>query len=116
MVASFVPSPALAQVAAPSGTPQSAFSGTADATCNPQQDVVGATVEFGYRKYVLSFTAAPRRVAAPGETTLWHLQYGATFSYTIMPRPVVSAGYLRTRDGGQVEQTFGTAFNYVLRY
>ena len=33
-----------------------------------------------------------------------------------MPRLVVSAGYLHTRDGGQVEDTVGTAVNYVLRF
>ena len=33
-----------------------------------------------------------------------------------MPRLVVSAGYLRTRDGGQAENTVSTAANYVLRF
>jgi hypothetical protein len=81
-----------------------------------QRDYVVSAVEFDYRKYALSFVAAPRRVALPGEATRWDLQYSTTLSYTIMPRLVVSAGYLRTRDGGQVENTVGTAINYVLRF
>ena len=80
------------------------------------RDYVVSSVEFDYRKYALSFVVAPRRVAAPDEKRRWDLQYGATLSYTIMPRLVVSAGYLRTRDEGQVENTFGTAVNYVLRF
>ena len=75
-----------------------------------------SAVEFDYRKYALSFVVAPRRVAALGEAARWDLQYGATLSYTVMPRLVVSAGYLHTRDGGQVENTVGTAVNYVLRF
>ncbi len=81
-----------------------------------RRDYVVSAVEFDYRKYALSFVVAPRRVALMGEATRWDLQYGATLSYTIMPRLVVSAGYLRTRDGGQVENTVGTAVNYVLRF
>ena len=75
-----------------------------------------AAAEFTYRKYSLSFTAAPRRVAAAGEPRRWDLQYGATVSYTVMPRLVVSAGYLRTRNGDQLENTAGTAVNYALRF
>ena len=81
-----------------------------------RRDYVVSAVEFDYRKYALSFVAAPRRVAVPGEAARWDLQYSTTLSYTIMPRLVVSAGYLRTRNGGQVENTVGTAVNYVLRY
>ena len=81
-----------------------------------RRDYVVSAVEFDYRKYALSFVAAPRRVAVPGEAARWDLQYSTTLSYTIMPRLVVSAGYLRTRNGGQVENTVGTAINYVLRY
>ena len=80
------------------------------------RDYVVAAVTFDYRKYALSFVAAPRRVAAAGAAERWDLQYGATLSYTVMPRLVVSVGYLRTRDQGQVEHVFGTATNYVLRF
>ncbi len=81
-----------------------------------RRDYAVGAVEFAYRKYALSFVVAPRRVAAPGEATRWDLQYGTTLSYTIMPRLVVSAGYQRTRDAGQLENVFGTAVNYVLRF
>ena len=81
-----------------------------------RRDYVIGAVEFDYRKYALSFTAAPRRVAARGVPTRVDMQYGTTLSYTIMPRLVVSAGYIRTRDAGQLENTFGTAVNYVLRF
>jgi len=81
-----------------------------------QRDYVVSAVEFDYRKYALSFVVAPRRVALMGEAARWDLQYSATLIYTVMPRLVVSAGYLRTRDEGQVENTFGTAVNYVLRF
>lgn len=80
------------------------------------RDYVIAAAEFTYRKYALSFTAAPRRVAAPGEERRWDLQYGTTLSYTILPRLTVSAGYLHTRNGAEVENIFGTAVNYVLRF
>lgn len=55
-------------------------------------------------------------MAARGEAARWDLQYSATLSYTVMPRLVVSAGYIRTRDAGQVENAVGTAVNYVLRF
>ena len=80
------------------------------------REYVITAAEFTYRKYALSFVAAPRRVAALGEARRWDLQYSSTLSYTIMPRLVVSAGYIRTRDAGQVENAFGTAVNYVLRF
>ena len=80
------------------------------------RDYVVAAAEFTYRKYALSFVAAPRRVAAPGEARRWDLQYSTTLSYQVMPRLVVSAGYIHTRDAGEVENTFGTAINYVLRF
>ena len=80
------------------------------------RDYVVAAAEFTYRKYSLSFTAAPRRVAAAGEPRRWDLQHGTTLSYTVMPRLVVSAGYLRTRNGDQLENTLGTAVNYVVRF
>ena len=88
------------------------FGGAAGET----RDYVVAAAEFDYRKYALSFTAAPRRIAASGEPQRWDLQYGTTLSYTVVPRLVVSAGYLRTRNGGQLENTVGTAVNYVLRF
>ena len=88
------------------------FGGAAGET----RDYVVAAAEFTYRKYSLSVTAAPRRVAAAGEPRRWDLQYGATLSYTVMPRLVVSAGYLRTRNGDQLENTVGTAVNYVVRF
>ncbi len=75
------------------------------------RDYVITAAEFSYRKYALSFVAAPRRVAAPGEAKRWDLQYSTTLSYTVMPRLVASAGYIRTRDAGEVENTFGTAVN-----
>lgn len=81
-----------------------------------RRDYVTSAVEFDYRKYALSFVVAPRRVAALGEAARWDLQRGTTLSYTIMPRLTVSAGYLRTRDGAQLENTVGTAVNYVLRF
>ncbi len=84
-------------------------------TAREQRDILVTALEFDYRRYALSFTAAPRRVSAPG-TRRWDLQYGATLSYTIMPRLVVSAGYLRTRDTGLVENTVGTALDYVVRF
>ena len=80
------------------------------------RDVVVASVEFGYRKYALSFVTSPRHVAVPGTKTRWDTQYGTTLSYTIVPRLVASAGYLRTREAGQAEHTFGTAMTYVLRF
>ncbi len=88
------------------------FGGTAKET----RDYVIAAAEFTYRKYALSFAAAPRRVAAAGDERRWDLQYSTTLKYTIMPRLTVSAGYIRTRDAGAVENTFGTAVNYVLRF
>ena len=99
--------------AAPAQTP-----GASNDAGNPGEtrDYVVSSVEFDDRKHALSFVVAPRRVAAPDEKRRWDLQYGATLSYAIMPRLVVSAGYLRTRDEGQVENTFGTAVNDVLRF
>lgn len=80
------------------------------------RDTVVAAVEFGYRKYALSVVAAPRHVTAPGEKARWDAQYSTTLSYTIIPRLVASAGYIRTRDAGQVGHAVGTALTYVLRF
>ena len=88
------------------------FGGAAGET----RDYVVTAAEFTYRKYSLSFNVTPRRVAAPGDPQRWDLQYGSTISYEVMPRLTVSAGYLRTRSGDQLENTFGTAVNYVLRF
>jgi len=80
------------------------------------RDYVVSAVEFDYRKYALSFVAAPRRVAVSGAAMRWDLQYSTTLSYTIMPRLTVSAGYIQTREEGQAANVFGTAVNYVLRF
>ncbi len=67
---------------------------------------------------VLAQTSTPsgNPQSAPGEAKRWDLQYGTTLGCTIMPRLAVSAGCIRTRDAGEVESTFGTAVNYVLRF
>ena len=87
-----------------------------DGAAGEVREYVVSAVEFDYRTYALSFTVAPRRVATPGTRQRWDLQYGTTLSYIVMPRLVVSAGYLRTRDAGQIENTAGTAINYILRF
>lgn len=67
---------------------------------------------------VLAQTSAPsgNPQSAPGKAKRWDLQYGTTLSCTVMPRVVASVGCIRTRDAGEVENTFGTAVNYVLRF
>ena len=91
------------------------FAGVANET----RDYAIAAVEIDYRKWALSFVAAPRRmrsVTEDGPNTRWDNQVSATLGYTILPRLTANVGYIRTRDAGQVTNSLGTAANYVLRF
>ena len=90
----------------------SGFDGVAGET----RDYVVSAVELDYRKFALSFVAAPRRVRTAADGTRWDTQYSATLAYTIMPRLTVAAGLIRTRDTGVVTNAVGTALNYALRF
>lgn len=53
----------------------------------------------------------PRMNAARPALAAWMLLAAPVLAQTSAP-----SGYIRTRDAGEVENTFGTAVNYVLRF